>query len=430
MLTQTDNDYLCRVGPGTPTGTMLRRFWMPAIISHELPEPDCAPLRVKLLGEELVAWRNTDGSVGVMQNACPHRGASMFFGRNEENGLRCVYHGWKFDVEGTCTDMPNEPAESNFKHKIKATAYPAEEHGGVIWLYMGPLDKKPVLPRPEWSLVPANQRIVSHYIQENNWVQGIEGGIDSSHVSFLHSTVASHRGDLTGSMMGGLAAIDKAPEFRVATTDFGLLIGARRKANAKQDYWRVTPFTLPFYTVIPNAPTGENHFSGHGWVPIDDENCWLFSYSWHPTRPMQEFDREPDPNISPEGKPGHPAHWAPMQPGTRKPRQSRENDYEIDREMQRSKTYTGISNGSIQDRAIQETMGAIYDRTKEHLGSADTAIIMMRRLLMKLTRDVENGVEPWAAQHGEALTVRSAGFIADNGISFVEASDPIVRVKV
>ncbi len=426
MLTQSDNDYLCRVGPGTPMGTLLRRFWMPAIISHELPEPDCAPIRLTLLGEQLVAWRNTDGTVGVMQNACPHRGASMFFGRNEENGLRCVYHGWKFDTEGTCVDMPNEPAESNFKHKIKATAYPAQEHGGVIWLYMGPLEKKPSLPMPEWSLVPPEQRIVSHYIQENNWVQGVEGGIDSSHVSFLHSTVASHRGDYTGSLVP-LNAVDKAPEFRVATTDFGLLIGARRSANAEQDYWRVTPFTLPFYTVIPNGPDGDNHFSGHGWVPIDDETCWLFTYSWHPTRPMSDYNRPMNDLVAP-GKAGHGAHWAPMQPGTRKPRQCADNDYEIDREDQKHRTYTGILNGSIQDRAIQETMGAIYVRTKEHLGSADTAIIMMRRLLMKLARDLENGIEPFAANHGELLTVRSAGFVAPKGVSFVEASDPIVRL--
>jgi phenylpropionate dioxygenase-like ring-hydroxylating dioxygenase large terminal subunit len=399
-------------------GNLLRRFWMPGIIATELPEADCPPVRVRLLGEDLVAWRNTGGSVGVIQNACPHRGASLFFGRNEENGLRCVYHGWKFDVTGACTDMPNEPAESNFKHKIKAAAYPTEEAGGVIWVYMGPLEHKPVLPRPEWTLVPPEQRVVSKYHQENNWVQGLEGGIDSSHVSFLHSTVASHHGDYRGASFNGLAAIDKAPEFRVAPTDFGMLIGARRRVQDNQDYWRVTPFSLPFYTVIPNAPGGDPHFSGHGWVPMDDENVWLVTYSWHPTRPMSDFGE----------KPGHPAHWAPMQPGTRKPRQARENDYEIDREDQRTKTYTGITNGSIQDRGIQETMGAIYDRTKEHLGSADTAIIMMRRLLMKLARDLEGGAEPYAAQHGELLTVRSAGYVAPAGVPFVETSEPLMRV--
>jgi nitrite reductase/ring-hydroxylating ferredoxin subunit len=398
-------------------GTLLRRFWMPAVISTEIPEPDCPPVRVKLLGEDLIAWRNTDGSVGLIQNACPHRGASMFFGRNEENGLRCVYHGWKFDVTGACTDMPNEPAESNFKHKIKAAAYPAEEAGGVVWAYMGPLELKPVLPRPEWTLVPPEQRIVTRYWQENNWVQGLEGGIDSSHVSFLHSTVASHRGDYSNSN-NPLNAMDKAPEFRVATTDFGLLIGARRRVQGNKDYWRVTPYSLPFYTVIPGTPDRDAPFLGHGWVPMDDENLSMLTYSWHPTRPMSDFG----PN------PGHPAHYVPKQPGSLKPRQSRENDYEIDREDQRTKTYTGITNGSIQDRGIQETMGAIYDRTKEHLGSADTAIIMMRRLLMKLARDLENGHEPYAAEHGESLTVRSAGFLADPGVSFVEASEPIVRV--
>ncbi|MSQ10678.1 MAG: aromatic ring-hydroxylating dioxygenase subunit alpha [Dehalococcoidia bacterium] len=417
MLTAADNEYLCRVGPGTPMGTLMRRFWMPAIISSELPEPDCAPVRVRLLNEDLVAWRNTDGSVGVMQNSCPHRGASLFFGRNEENGLRCVYHGWKFDNEGQCVDMPNEPAESNFKHKIKAAAYPTEEAGGVVWIYMGPLEAKPTLPRPEWTLVPANQRVVTHYIQENNFVQGIEGGIDSSHVSFLHSTVASHRGGETDSYRVMMAS-DKAPEFRVAETDFGLMIGARRRVEEKRDYWRVTPFSLPFYTVIPGTPNVDRPFSGHGWVPIDDENCWLITYSWHPSRPMSDFGVNP----------GHNAHYVPKQENDKhRPRQSRENDYEIDREDQKNKTYTGITNGSIQDRGIQETMGAIYNRTVEHLGSADTAIIMMRRLLMRLARDLQAGREPYAATHGELLTVRSAGFLADEGASFVELADPIIR---
>ena len=417
MLTREENEYLCRIGPGTPMGNLLRRFWMPALIATEVPEPDSPPVRVKILGEELVAFRDTAGKVGLVANNCPHRGASLFFGRNEENGLRCVYHGWKFDVEGRCVDMPNEPPESNFKHKIKVTAYPAEEAGGVIWAYMGPPEWKPALPRPEWTLVPAEQRVVSRYIQENNWVQGVEGGIDSSHVSFLHSTVASHRGGETDGYRNMMAA-DKAPEFRVAITDFGMLIGARRRVAENQDYWRVTPFSLPFYTVIPGMPNQDRPFSGHGWVPIDDENTWLLTYSWHPSQPMSDFGEQP----------GHPAHYAPRKADDpRRPRQCRDNDYEINREVQRTRTYTGIENGSIQDRAIQETMGALYDRTKEHLGTADTAIIMMRRLLMKLARDLEKGIEPYAAEHGEDLTVRSAGFLAEDGASFIEVAEPLVR---
>jgi len=377
-------------------GNLLRRFWLPALISTELPEPDGAPIRLKLMNEQLVAFRDTTGKVGILQNNCPHRGASLFFGRNEESGLRCVYHGWKFDVTGACIDMPNEPAESDFKQKVTATAYPTEEAGGVIWVYMGPTELCPPLPRPEWTLVPPEQRVVSRYIQENNWVQGLEGGIDSSHVSFLHSTVASHKGDFAGSSTS-LFAVDKSPEFRVVESDFGLLIGARRRVSETEDYWRVTPFSLPFYTVIPQVPGSGRYFAGHGWVPIDDENLSMVTYSWHPSQPMSDFGP----------KPGHPAHHVRKDGDPLRPVQSRFNDYLIDRQAQRTVSYTGIENGSIQDRAIQETMGPIYDRTQEHLGSADAAIIMMRRLLMRLARQLEEGQEPFAAQHGEIMTLRS-----------------------
>ncbi|HEY2593415.1 MAG TPA: Rieske 2Fe-2S domain-containing protein [Chloroflexota bacterium] len=417
MLSQAENEYLCRIGPGAPMGALLRRFWMPAMISTELPEPDCPPIRLRLLGEDLIAFRDSTGRVGLLQNNCPHRGASLFFGRNEESGLRCVYHGWKFDLEGNCVDMPNEPAESDFKQKVKATAYATEEAGGVIWAYCGPPDKRPPLPRPEWTLVPPEQRVVTRYIQENNWVQGLEGGIDSSHVSFLHSTVAAHKGDYTGSSTN-LFGVDTAPEFRVVETDFGLMIGARRRVSDSEDYWRVTPFTLPFYTVIPQVPGRDRNYAGHGWVPIDDENLSMVTYSWHPTQSMSNFGPQP----------GHPAHYVKKAGDPLRPLQSRVNDYLIDREAQRTTSYTGIENGSIQDRAIQETMGPIYDRTQEHLGSADAAIIMMRRLLTRLAQQLEAGTEPFAAQHGEIMTVRSAGLLTGKDVSFVEASEPLVRV--
>ena len=158
MLSREDNNLLTQVGPGTPIGELFRRFWLPATLSWELPEPDCAPIRLRLLGEDLVLWRNTDGTIGAMQNACPHRGASMFFGRNEENGLRCVYHGWKFDTDGQCVDMPNEPAESNFKHKIHAAAYPCVEYTDMVWIYMGPKEQQPPLPQVDWADVPSSHR--------------------------------------------------------------------------------------------------------------------------------------------------------------------------------------------------------------------------------------------------------------------------------
>src|SRR3954471_14018232 len=171
MLSIEDNEVMCRVGPGTVMGNLMREYWIPAVRSDELPSPDCPPLRVKLLGEELIAFRTTSGAVGLMQNSCPHRGASMFFGRNEEEGLRCVYHGWKFDINGNCVDMPSEPAESNFKDKIRLKSYPCQERGGVVWAYMGPPERMPALPEQEWVILPENQRCVAKRLQECNYLQ-------------------------------------------------------------------------------------------------------------------------------------------------------------------------------------------------------------------------------------------------------------------
>src|SRR5579884_1719760 len=215
MLTKEENEYITRTGPGTPMGALFRRYWMPALLSEELPEPDGAPVQVRLLGEDLVAYRDSAGQVGLLGEFCPHRKASLFLGRNEERGLRCVYHGWKFDVTGACVDMPNEPAESNFKDKIRHTAYPCREAGGVVWAYMGPRERMPELPQFEWTLVPDSQRVVSKLHQANNWLQGLEGGIDSSHVSFLHSSRQSGPAGPTRTFgVGGIfSSTDTAPKF-------------------------------------------------------------------------------------------------------------------------------------------------------------------------------------------------------------------------
>src|SRR6266571_3457642 len=191
MLSKEDNDFLCRVGPGTPMGTLMRQYWIPAIRSDELPEPDGRPLRLRLLGENLIGWRSSSGSIGLVANNCPHRGASLFFGRNEEEGLRCVYHGWKFDVSGRCVDMPNEPPESNFKDKVRAVAYPCAERGGVIWTYMGPRGELPGLPELEGNLLPESQRSVTMRHEACNFAQAIEGGIDASHSGLLHSRLSA-----------------------------------------------------------------------------------------------------------------------------------------------------------------------------------------------------------------------------------------------
>src|SRR6266542_439107 len=188
MLSAAENDLLCRIGPGTLMGDLLRQYWIPALIPREMPEPDCPPMRLRLLGENLIAFRTTSGSVGIIQNACPHRGASLFFGRNEEEGLRCVYHGWKFDVTGQCVDMPSEPAESNFRTKIRATSYPCIERNGMIWTYMGPREVPPPLPEFEFNTSPAEMCYhPGMVVYECNWMQSMEGDIDSSHIDYLHS---------------------------------------------------------------------------------------------------------------------------------------------------------------------------------------------------------------------------------------------------
>src|SRR5262245_35105993 len=218
MLSKDDNEVLCRVGPGTPMGNLLRQYWFPAMPSYELPSPDSPPKRLRLLGEDLVAYRDTEGRVGVLAQACPHRGASLFFGRNEEAGLRCVYHGWKFDVTGQCTDMPSEPAESNFKSKIKATAYPARDVNHMVWIYMGPRSTPPPFPTYEILTLPPEQvNEPSIMMEEANWFQNLEGDIDSSHIDYLHGRLHLEK-PLPGAVRG-FYSIDRAPKLTVVTTD-------------------------------------------------------------------------------------------------------------------------------------------------------------------------------------------------------------------
>ena len=400
MLTASDLTFLTQTGPGTPMGELFRRFWLPAMLPRELPEPDCAPVRLRLLGEDMVAWRNTDGAIGVMQNACPHRGASMFFGRNEENGLRCVYHGWKFDTEGACVDMPNEPAESNFKHKIRAAAYAAAEYGDVIWVYMGPKHLKPELPKLEWALVPEGQRAVHKWFQDCNYAQGMEGDLDTSHVSFLHRVFEPQNDRQRRLTKSGQAILnaDGSPILTVKETDYGFAYGARRNADSDY-YWRVTQFLLPGYSMI--ASQSSTRSSG-SWLPVDDEHCMGWRFNWDYATPFPLERRG--------GNGSYPRVDEKFNAVA-----TRANDYQIDRQMQKTYNYTGILNIREQDTAMTETMGAVMDRTREHLGTTDMAIILYRRQLMRLARLLQQGVEPYAATHGDAYRVRSLDVVDAEG---------------
>jgi phthalate 4,5-dioxygenase oxygenase subunit len=376
MLSTADNELLTRTGPGTPMGDLFRRFWLPALQTWELPAPDCPPVRFRMLGEDLIAIRDTSGRVGFFSQACPHRGASLFFGRNEEDGLRCVYHGWKFDVTGACVDMPSESAESNFKGKVRVEAYPGAEHGGLIWIYMGPPEKQPELPRYHFTQVPGNYNYYK-WMQDSNWVQGLEGNIDTAHIGFLHRTL-----DTMGAQR--IAGNFRPPQLQLLETDFGFFYGGRRDREEGDYYWRVTPFVLPTFTSIPNPQWGGG---GLFVLPRDDESSWWIVVS----EPIAAYAKTP---------------YITLEPGTWKQTRNASNDYMIDREMQRTYNYTGMMTNRVQDAAVTESMGKIYDRGREHLGTSDMAVIFMRRYLLRLAKELQQGIEPPALSDPDLFRAR------------------------
>ena len=292
MLAHDDNERVTRVGPGTPMGTTMRRYWMPALLAWELPEPDCPPVRVKLLGEELVAFRDSRGKIGLLEEHCPHRRVSLFFGRNEDCGLRCVYHGWKFDVDGRCVDMMNEPEELSFADKIRTTAYPTVEVGGVIWAYLGPEARRPPLPKFAWTQAPPTHRHVSKVIQESNWLQGLEGGIDTSHVPILHRVLSADSAR-PGFKPGDPFVRGKAPILELDVTDYGYRYAGLRPLEADSVHVRAYHLILPFHQIRPGR-TGAGDYTGvagHIWVPMDDETTMVYNWEYSTTEPLTDEDR-------------------------------------------------------------------------------------------------------------------------------------------
>ena len=396
MISREENEELTRTGRGTLMGELFRRYWLPALLSAEL-ERDGAPVRVKLLGESLVCFRDSNGSVGLIDEFCAHRGVSLWFGRNEECGLRCPYHGWKYDVSGQCVELPSEGAGGPMRKRIKLTSYPCLELGGVVWTYMGPPEQKPEAPGIEWAHVPPEQRFVSKRLQESNWLQALEGGIDSSHVSFLHGAALRHDPLFVGSKGNEYNERDRMPEFDVVDFPGGLLIGARRNADAGRYYWRITPWVLPTHTTIP--PRAGHPIGAHAWVPIDDENCWAWSINYHPSRALSSKELD-------AMRGGRGIHVSYV-PGTFIPLQNKRNDYLIDREGQKAgKTFSGVEGIAMQDASLQESMGPIQDRTRENLCPTDRGIVMARRKLLEAARAVHDGKAP-PALRAEDQRVRS-----------------------
>jgi phenylpropionate dioxygenase-like ring-hydroxylating dioxygenase large terminal subunit len=397
MISAEENESLTRVGAGTLMGALFRRYWMPALLSSEVAAPDCPPVRVKLLGERLVAFRDTKNQIGLVDEFCAHRGVSLWFGRNEDCGLRCPYHGWKYDVTGQCVDLPSEGPGGPMRPRMKLKSYPCLELGGVVWAYLGPPELKPEPPGIEWAHVAPERRFVSKRLQECNYLQAMEGGIDSSHVSFLHSGALKRDPLFAGSKGNEYNLKDTMPEFDVVEFPGGLLIGARRNADAGRYYWRITPWIMPAHTIIP--PRAGHPLGAHVWVPIDDENCWAWSINYHPNRDLKAEELK----AMREGKGIHVQYV----PGTFIPLQNKRNDYLMDREGQKSgHTFSGVEGIAMQDASLQESMGPIQDRTRENLCPTDRGIVMARRRLLQAAQANREG-KPVPALRAEEQRVRS-----------------------
>jgi phthalate 4,5-dioxygenase oxygenase subunit len=406
------SERLSRVGPGTVMGNLFRAFWLPAALSSELAEPGGRPLRLRILGEDLVAFRDTAGRIGILSAYCPHRLAPLFFGRNEDCGLRCVYHGWKFGADGQCLDVPNVEAASAeaLKQRVRVQAYPTREGGGLVWIYMGPPDSVPDMPRFEWIDLPEGHVHVSRWVQRTNWAQGMEGEIDSSHVSFLHTPP-----DPAFASPVIKYATDPAPAIFLRETDYGFYYGARRRYEDRY-YWRVTQWLAPMWSCIPPAL---ERFAGNGraWVPIDDHNVTSFNYWYRPDHPWSNEEvREIESGASfpPRMEKGVLALPHGYVIDTFLPLANKENDYLFDPRTQKTSSFSGVFGINEQDRALQEYMPSIdpdrpgiVDRGREHLVASDRVVVAARRRLLKLAQELEQGERPAIASKGDLYAVRA-----------------------
>jgi phthalate 4,5-dioxygenase oxygenase subunit len=383
MMTAEENDLLCRVEGDAPMGQIMRRHWIPACLSEEVTEPDGKPVKIRLLGEDLVVFRDSDGRLGVLDEYCPHRRVSLAYGRNEECGLRCLYHGWKMDVEGNVLEMASEPPESSFAEKVKMKAYPAREAGGFVWTYMGPRETMPEFEPPAFAPTPDTRVSIVKIHVACNWAQILEGQIDSAHSSSLHSS------DMKPAKVDSAKAVDthwlrpstdKAPRMQVERTSYGFHYAAIRRPimnAATHDYIRRTVYIAPFTALIP--PNNAYNVATL-LAPADDTHTVFHFIAWSETGGIeQEAWRK----------------FNVAQPGIDLDRdfnniRTRENNYQQDRNAMKLGDFTGIRGIPNQDIAMWETMGPIADRTKEKLGASDLAVVEFRRLMVDAARQMRD----------------------------------------
>ena len=395
MTKKRDSEILTRVGAGTPMGELMRQFWIPALQTSELAR-DGDPVRFKLLGEKLIAFRDTSGRVGVMDHRCPHRCASLFFGRNEEGGIRCVYHGWKYDVDGNCLDMANVPPHQDFKHKIKAKAYKAAERNGIVWVYMGAREDAPELPHIAASLLPEADATAFFVMRNCNWLQALEGDIDTSHLNFLHFG-SMGRADFDKDDPTKFGAQHRDPEYYTTDTECGTMYAAYRPADAGEIYWRFAHFMFPCWALAP-FKAFDSYAIARAWVPLDDTHT-MFIMMGAKDGPNEtlDFDRHL-PNTT---------DWL----GRWRCDQTFANDYLVDRELQRKSSFTGIEGIHQQDQAVTESMGEITNHSWEHLAPSDQMITMTRKRLLNAARAYQkDGTLPASAANPVLFRDQRGGF--------------------
>jgi phenylpropionate dioxygenase-like ring-hydroxylating dioxygenase large terminal subunit len=395
MTSLQDSEILTRVGPGTPMGELMRHYWFPALKSAEL-KPDGDPIRFMLLGEKLIAFRDTAGRVGVMDHRCPHRCASLFLGRNEQGGIRCVYHGWKYDVSGQCIEQPNLPPHQVFADKVRAKAYRAAERNGIVYVFMGEASKAPPLPELPATHIPEHEAEITFVLRNCNWLQGLEGDIDTSHLNFLHfgSMGPSNYGPSDPNRFG---AIHRDPEYVAEATELGTVYGAYRPAENGQTYWRIAHFLFPCWTLAPFIAF-EHYRIARAWVPLDDTHMMFVM-------------------IGPKAGSGSSSQHTALLPNTTdwlgryRSAQNFANDYLIDRDAQRSASFTGIDGIHIQDQAVTESMGEITDHGFETLAASDRMIVVTRRRLLTAAKALADaGTPPPGAATPEAYGGERGGF--------------------
>ncbi len=390
-------------GPGTPMGNLMRRYWVPVMLASEIAEPDGPQVRVQILGERLLAFRDTSGHAGLIDEFCTHRGASLYYGRNEENGIRCSYHGLKFARSGECVDVPSAPQAC--KH-MAIKAYPCIERAGIVWAYMGPKEKQPAAPEVEWCNLPASHVYVTKRLQESNYLQAMEGGIDTAHVSYVHKYEMEQDPTFKGVKANDYIRADGNVIFDIEKTDYGLALYGRRNGEPDSYYWRITQWLFPWFTLIP--PFGDHALGGHVWVPIDDEHCWAWNMNWRPDQPLHAEERR-------HMESGKGIHCEYI-PGTFRPKANKDNEYLIDRVAQKERrAYSGVFGFSMQDASLQESMGPIQNHAREKLLPTDKAIAMARHMLYEAVTALANGAEPPALDAAKQH-VRAAGVLLDRKV--------------